>query len=208
MALPSEPLGSDPGDARLSAPSAARNREPILAAIGPFLPRSGLVLEIASGTGEHVAHFAAARPELTWQPTDPVPERRRSIDAWTAHLPNVRPAAELDAASAWPIAHADAVVCINMVHISPWHATEGLVAGAARVLPPGGLLALYGPYRRRGIPMEPGNAAFDADLRRRDPAWGLRDVETVVALAASAGFAPPEIVAMPADNLCLLFRRH
>ncbi|MDT7951319.1 MAG: DUF938 domain-containing protein [Acetobacteraceae bacterium] len=195
-------------DGRLSAPSAARNREPILQAVGPSLPAAGLILEVASGTGEHVAFFAAARPALTWQPSDPDLDRRASIDAWTAGLPNVRPACALDAAAAaWPVAHADGVLCINMIHIAPWSAAEGLFAGAARVLPPGGVLALYGPYRRQGQPMEPGNAAFDADLRRRDPAWGLRTLETVTGLALSCGFAAPDVIAMPADNLTLLFRR-
>src|SRR3954451_24965057 len=129
-------------DARLFAPSAARNRAPILEALRPHLPTSGIVLEIASGTGEHVAHFAAALPELTWQPSDPGPERRASIDAWTAGLPNVRPARALDAVSSdWPIKRADAVLCINLIQIAPWAAAEGLVAGAAGILPPEGLLA-------------------------------------------------------------------
>lgn len=192
----------------MSSPSTARNRGPILDAIGPFLPETGLVLEIASGTGEHVAHFAAARPHLVWQPSDPEPDRRASIDAWTSGLPNVRPACALDAASAdWPISHADAVLCINMIHISPWSATEGLFSGASRLLPPGGLLALYGAYRRQDRPMEPGNAAFDADLRRRNPEWGLRTVEAVTKLAQSFSFGPPAIATMPSDNLTLLFRR-
>ncbi|MCI0753700.1 DUF938 domain-containing protein [Teichococcus vastitatis] len=197
-----------PDDPRRSAPSALRNREPILRALRPHLPAGGLVLEVASGTGEHVAHLAAALPGLRWQPTEPDDANRASIDAWCAGLPNVLPALPLDAAAAgWPVARADAVLCINMIHIAPWAAAQGLVAGAARVLPAGGLLALYGPYRRRGRPMEPGNAAFDADLRRRDPAWGLREVEAVAELAAAAGFGPPGVVAMPADNLTLLFRR-
>jgi SAM-dependent methyltransferase len=194
--------------ARLSAPSALRNREPILDVLRDHLPTAGLVLEIASGTGEHVAHFAVALPELIWQPTDPEPDRRASIDAWAAALPNVRPAVPLDTAAAdWPIPQADAVLCINMIHIAPWPAAEGLVAGAGRLLGPGGLLVLYGPYRRAGQPMEPGNAAFDADLRRRNPAWGLREVGAVVALTAASGFGQPEIVAMPSDNLMLVFRR-
>ena len=195
-------------DARLYAPSALRNRGPILEAISPHLPIAGLVLEIASGTGEHVAYFSAARPGLLWQPTDPEPDRRASIDAWTAGLPNVRPACPLDAASAeWTVAHADVVLCINMVHISPWSASEGLFSGASRILSPGGLVALYGPYRRQDGPMQPGNTAFDADLRDRNPEWGLRTVEAVSHLARSCGFGPPDIVAMPSDNLTLLFRR-
>lgn len=195
-------------DPRRTAPAAARNRGPILQALRPHLPASGTVLEVASGTGEHTACFAAALPGLRWQPTERLPEARASIDAWAAGLPNVLPAVILDAASPeWPVRHADAVLCINMIHIAPWAAAEGLFAGAARVLPAGGLLALYGPYRRGERPLEPSNAAFDADLRRRDPGWGLREVESVTGLALRAGFAPPSLVEMPANNLMLLFRR-
>lgn len=195
-------------DLRLSAPSALRNRGPILEILRPHLPQTGLVLEIASGTGEHVAYLAAALPSLTWQPTDPAPDRRASIDAWVSDLPNVRPACDLDTQHIdWPIARADAILCVNMIHISPWSATEGLFAGAARILPPGGLLALYGPYRRDNRPLEPGNQAFDLDLKSRDPAWGLRTVEAVTALASASGFGPPTIAEMPSDNLTLLFHR-
>ncbi|WP_158742822.1 DUF938 domain-containing protein [Acidisphaera sp. L21] len=194
--------------ARLSAPSALRNREPILDALRPHLPTTGLVLEVASGTGEHVAHFGAALPSLDWQPTDLGSERRASVDSWASDLPNIRPAIELDAtAPNWPVGHADAVLCINMVHIAPWVATQGLVAGAARILPPGGLLALYGPYRRAGQAMEPGNAAFDADLRQRNPGWGLRLLEDVAAVSSAAGFGPPGVTPMPSNNLLLVFRR-
>lgn len=195
-------------DPRLSAPSALRNRGPILETLRPQLPRAGLVLEIASGTGEHVAYFAAALPGLTWQPSDPDPARRTSIDGWTADLPNVRPACDLDAQRAeWPVSHADCILCINMIHISPWSATLGLLAGTARILPPGGLLALYGPFRRGDRPLEPGNQAFDQDLRSRDPAWGLRTVEAVSTVAKSHGFGDPAIAEMPSDNLMLLFHR-
>ena len=195
-------------DLRLSAPSALRNRGPILEILRPHLPQTGLVLEIASGTGEHVAYLAAALPSLTWQPTDPAPDRRASIDAWVSDLPNVRPACDLDTQHIdWPIARADAILCVNMIHISPWSATEGLFAGAARILPPGGLLALYGPYRRDNRPLEPGNQAFDLDLKSRNPAWSLRTVEAVTALASASGFGPPTIAEMPSDNLTLLFRR-
>jgi SAM-dependent methyltransferase len=195
-------------DPRLFAPSAARNREPILQVLRGHLPASGLVLEVASGTGEHVVHFAAALPGLQWQPTDPLPAHRASIDAWAADFANIQSAIPLDAtASDWPLQRADAVLCINMIHIAPWDAAEGLVAGASRILAPGGLLALYGPYRRAGQATEPGNAAFDADLRGRNPAWGLREVETVAALAAGCGFGAPSIMTMPANNLMLLLRR-
>ncbi|MBC9205989.1 DUF938 domain-containing protein [Roseomonas aerophila] len=195
-------------DARRSAPAAARNRDPILQALKPHLPPSGLVLEVASGTGEHILHLAQALPGLRWQPTEPQPEGRASIDAWAAGLPNVLPALPLDAAGDdWPVLRADVVLCINMIHIAPWAAAEGLFAGAARLLGPGGLLALYGPYHRKGQKLEPGNAAFDAELRQRDPAWGLREVGEVAALAGRCGFGAPEVVEMPANNLMLLFRR-
>ncbi len=194
-------------DPRLSAPSAARNRDAILAALRPHLPRSGTVLEIASGTGEHVAYFATALGRLVWQPTDPVPERRASIDAWASGLRNVRRAIDLDTTSdPWPVTAAQAILCINMLHIAPSAATRGLMAGAARVLPPGGPLAIYGPFRWRFRPLEPGNAAFDADLRSRDPAWGLRMVEAVAELAEAVGFGAPTVIPMPADNLVLVFR--
>lgn len=195
---------------RREAPAAARNRQPILDVLQPRLPAKGLVLEIASGTGEHVVHYAAARPELTFQPSDPDAGARASVDDWvrTLSLGNVRPALEIDVTGeSWPVERADAVLCCNMIHIAPWEAAIGLVTGAARLLPPGGLLFLYGPYRRGGRHTAPSNEAFDADLRRRNPAWGVRDLETVVDLAAAQGFSAPEIVGMPANNLSLLFNR-
>ncbi len=198
-------------DPRQFAPSAARNRDPIWSVLQPQLPPRGMVLEVASGSGEHTVHFARlAGPDIVFQPSDPDATARASIDAWAlaAGLTNVKPAAALDAAAdAWPIARADVVLCINMIHISPWSATVGLVRGAARVLPPGGLLFLYGPYRRGGAHTAPSNLAFDQDLRRRNPAWGVRDLEAVADLAAQAGFGDPGIVEMPANNLSLLFRR-
>jgi SAM-dependent methyltransferase len=198
-------------DARQHAPSAARNRDPIWAVLGPQLPQTGLVLEVASGSGEHAVHFArAAGPSIVFQPSDPDAQARASIDAWVAAsgLMNIRPALALDAASdAWPIDNADVVVCINMIHIAPWTSASGLVNGASRVLQPGGLLFLYGPYKRGGQHTAPSNEAFDADLRRRNPGWGVRDLEAVADLAASAGFSPPSIATMPANNLSLLFRR-
>lgn len=198
-------------DARQHAPSAARNRDPIWAVLRPELPARGLLLEVASGSGEHTVHFAdLAGPGLVFQPSDPDPQARASIDAWAAAsgLTNILPALALNAAAGvWPIAHADVVVCINMIHIAPWASAVGLVRGAARVLPPGGLLFLYGPYRRDGRHTAPSNAAFDADLRRRNPAWGVRDIEAVADVATAAGFAAPAIAPMPANNLCVLFRR-
>ena len=197
-----------PRDARRFSPSAARNRGPILDTLRPRLPAAGLLLEVASGTGEHCAHLAAALPSLTVQPTDPDPEALASVNAWCATLPNVRPALPLDAAALdWPVTAADAVLCINMIHIAPWEATIGLIRGAAKVLPAGGLLYLYGPFRRAGIPTAPSNDAFDQDLRMQNPAWGLRELETVTSAAAAEGFGLPEVVEMPANNLSVFFRR-
>jgi cyclopropane fatty-acyl-phospholipid synthase-like methyltransferase len=196
-------------DPRLFAPAAARNREPILAALRVHLPPSGTVLEVASGSGEHIVYLAEALPNLMWQPTDLAPERRASIDAWAhaAGLTNVLPALPLDAAAAeWAVTSADVVLCINMIHIAPSAATAGLLTGAASVLPPDGLLALYGPFRRAGQTLEPSNAAFDADLRSRNPDWGLRVLEEVAESAARAGFAAPVVQAMPANNLMVFFR--
>ena len=195
---------------RLKAPAAARNRDPILAVLRDVLPESGLVLEIASGTGEHVVHFAAALPGLDWQPSDPDAASRASIAAWAAAsgLANVRAPLMLDAASGeWPVSHADAIICINMIHISPWAATEGLMAGAGRLLPEGGVLYLYGPYRRTGHPTAPSNEAFDADLKSRNPLWGLRNLDDVVALAAQHGLELVQVREMPANNLSVVFRQ-
>ena len=195
-------------DARQHAPATARNRDPILAVLRRLAPASGTVLEVASGSGEHAAHFAAALPGLAFQPSDPDPDRRASIAAWCEGIANVRPARALDAAGPdWPCGPFDLVLCCNMIHIAPWAAAEGLVAGAGRVLAPGGLLLLYGPFRRRGVPTAPGNEAFDADLRARNPLWGLRELEAVDTLARAAGFAAPEITEMPANNLCVAWRR-
>ena len=193
-----------------SAPAAARNCEPILLVLRDYLPRPARVLEIASGTGEHAVWFSGALPELTWQPTDRDPEALRSIAAWrdSTGRPNLLPPLRLDAAAdIWPVAQADAVVAINMIHIAPWAATQGLVAGAAQVLTPGGLLYIYGPFREGGVHTGAGNAAFDADLRARDPSWGIRDLDEVAALASQHGFMALERIAMPANNLSVVFRR-
>ncbi len=198
-------------DKRRYAPATLRNRDAILEVLKQHLPVSGLVLEVASGSGEHVLHFAQASTDtLVFQPSDPDPAAQASIDAWAASqgLANVRPAVALDAAAAaWPVSRADAVICINMIHIAPWAAALGLVRGAARVLPPEGMLYLYGPYRRGGRHTAPSNEAFDGSLRTRNPSWGVRDLEAVVELAESHGFAPPAIEEMPANNLSLIFRR-
>lgn len=195
---------------RRHAPAAARNRDPILAVLRDVLPASGTVLEIAAGTGEHAVHFAKALPGLTWQPSDPDTGARASIATWgeEAGLPNLLPPLALDAAAAdWPLERADALVCINMIHISPWEATLGLMAGAGRVLASGAPLVLYGPYRREGHAIEPGNAAFDEDLKRRNPAWGLRLLEEVAEVADVGGFALDRVVEMPANNLTVVFRK-
>lgn len=197
-------------DARLHAPAAGRNRGPILAVLQAHLPAHGLVLEIASGSGEHIVHFAQAFPGLDFQPSDPDAQARASIDAWSAAsgVRNVRPAIALDAASQpWPIETADAALCINMVHIAPWEATVGLIRGAAAVLRAGGMLYLYGPFRRGGEHTAPSNDAFDRSLRQQNREWGVRDLEEVAALAESQGFSAPLVEPMPANNLSLIFRK-
>ena len=196
-------------DRRLHAPATARNRGPILAVLQRHLPPRGLVLEIASGSGEHAVHFATALPHLDFQPSDHDPEARASIDAWarSAGLQNLRPALALDVTrEPWPVHEAAAVLCINMTHISPWAATAALVRGAARILPQGGVLYLYGPYKRDGVHTAPSNAAFDDSLRARNPDWGVRDLEAVAALAEAHGFGPPAVEPMPANNFSLVFR--
>jgi SAM-dependent methyltransferase len=199
-----------PPGARFS-PSTARNRDPILAVLKTCLPPRGLVLEIAAGAGEHAVYNAAALPGLQWQPTDPSPEALASIAAWRewAGLPNLLPPLRLDAADpdSWAVGRAAAIVNINMVHISPWAATLGLMAGAGRVLPPGGVLYLYGPYIEEGVETAPSNLAFDDSLQDRDPAWGLRRKADVAAAAAAHGLTLETRVAMPSNNLSLVFRK-
>jgi len=195
-------------DARLYAPSVARNREPIAAALRELLPEAGLVLEIASGSGEHALHLARAFPALDFQPSDPGAEARASIAAWreAEGPPNLLPPIRLDVLEDAPFPPAAAVLCINMIHIAPWAATLGLLRHAAAALPPGAPLILYGPYLREGVPTAEGNLAFDADLRARNPEWGIRALEDVAA-AAAPGFALERVVEMPANNLTVLFRR-
>jgi hypothetical protein len=195
---------------RRSAPAALRNREPIAEVLADWLPASGLVLEIASGTGEHAAFFAERFPQLEWQPSDVHPDALSSIAAWrnSAALPNLRAPLVIDASNAdWPIDRADALLSINMVHISPWASALGLIDGAARVLQPGAPLILYGPWLKDDIETVPSNLAFDQDLRTRDPQWGLRRVEDFADAAAERGLTLQETRAMPANNLMLLFRR-
>jgi SAM-dependent methyltransferase len=194
---------------RLRYPATARNREPLLAVLRPRLPAKGTVLEIASGSGEHAVSFGAALPHLRWQPSDIDPDARASIAAWVEHegLANVLPPVALDVTQQpWPVAAADAVLCVNMIHIAPWEATQGLLAGAAGVLPPGAPLLLYGPYVVDGE-TAPSNREFDESLRRRDPRWGVRELRDVEHEAADHGLALVETVAMPANNLVVVLRR-
>lgn len=198
----------EPGPRALHAPATARNRDPILEVLLRVLPPAGLVLEVASGTGEHAAWFAPRLPALSWQPSDPDAVARDSIEAWrqAANAGNLLPPLDLDVRRwPWPVDRAEAVVAINMIHISPWQATEGLLRGAATLLGPGAPLVLYGPFRREGRHTAPSNEAFDADLRMRDPSWGVRDLEAVT--EAAEAFDLVEVVAMPANNLTVVLRR-
>lgn len=197
--------------ARRSAPAALRNRKPIAAVLREWLPPGGLVLEIASGTGEHAIHFARAFPHLEWQPTDIHADALGSIAAWRSEtgLANVREPLVLDSSSGdWPVDRADAVVSINMAHISPWSASLGLIAGAAALLPPGGALILYGPWLKDGIETAPSNLAFDSDLKQRNPDWGLRRVEDFSGAASQKGLEFADWRSMPANNMMLLFRKN
>jgi len=198
-------------DARMFSAACERNREPILEVLRDTLPRRGLVLEIAAGTGMHGAWFAPRLgPGVVWQPTDASPDALESIAAWRAQVaaPNLLPPQRLDVtASAWPIDVADAIYCANMVHIAPWACTEGLFAGAARLLEPGAPLALYGPFLRDDVPTAPSNVAFDESLRARDPAWGIRPLRDVNEVAERHAFLLERVVEMPANNLTLVFRR-
>ncbi len=210
-------------DARRYAPATARNREPILAVLQRVLEPADIpktVLEIASGTGEHAIYFGAHLPHCTWLPSEPEPLSRESIVAWQAAEPasNVLPPLAIDVCTApWPIespqfaipnGQIDAIACINMIHIAPWAACEGLCAGAGRILPPGGLLYLYGPFKQNGEHTAPSNASFDAWLQGQDPAWGVRDLAEVASLGRSQGLELAETIAMPANNLSVILRRY
>lgn len=197
--------------ARQVSPSAARNRGPIRDVLTRVLPKSGIVLEIGSGSGEHAVCFARALPKLVWHPSDPDGLARASIEAWigTEQLANVRAPIAIDVrGEAWGVeneAPFDAIVSLNMIHIAPWAASLGLLAGAGRLLRAGGVLFLYGPFMRGGLHTAASNAAFDEDLKRRDKSWGIRDVDELVLEAAPHGFELSEVVAMPANNLSLVF---
>jgi SAM-dependent methyltransferase len=208
--------GSEPflfetsAEAKRFAPATQRNRDAISAVLSEILPQSGTVLEVASGTGEHIVHFAAAFPHLHWQPSDYDAAGLASITAWAEEsgLLNILPPIRIDASAAdWPVSLADAIVCINMVHIAPWVATAGLYAGAARVLAEGAPLYLYGPYRETGVVTAESNEAFDASLKARNPEWGLRQVDDMVSLGAEHGFSLEQRTSMPANNLSLVFRK-
>ncbi len=205
-----DPLATTPRGA-LTSPAVARNTGPILAVLKAHMPARGRVLEIAAGSGEHAAAFARALPGLDWTPSDPSAEARASISAWAAAagLPNLRDPLALDVLdpTTWPPEPLQAVVCVNMIHISPWTATEGLMGLAGSRLRTGGLLVLYGPYKEDDTPLAPSNAAFDESLKARNPAWGLRDRDAVAATAKAVGLALTRRIEMPANNLMLLFRR-
>ncbi|MBB3189037.1 DUF938 domain-containing protein [Halomonas cerina] len=195
-------------DARLMSPAAARNRQPILEVLREVLPDSARVLELASGSGEHAVHCAGAMPGWQWQPSDPSGKALASIAAWQAQtgLPNLAKPIALEATGEWPPGPFEAIVAINLIHISPWAVTEALMARAGERLAPGGMLYLYGPYRRDGRRTAPSNVTFDADLRARDPRWGIRDLEAVVAEAALQGLVLERVVEMPANNFSVVFR--
>lgn len=192
------------------APATDRNRAPILEVLRGVLPERGFVLEIASGTGQHAVYFGGALPGVTWQPSDPDAGARASIDAWRAEsgLLNVRPAVDLDVSREdWGVESADAIVCINMIHISPWSSCEALMRGASRLLSAGAPLYLYGPYRFDGAFTAPSNEAFDASLRAQDLAWGVRDLSDVTAVAVASGFEREAVIPMPANNHSVVFRK-
>ena len=197
-------------DRRQFSPSAARNCAPILAVLQRVLPVEGLVLELGSGTGEHAVHFARHLPALRWQPSEADPAAMASITDWVAHAasPNLLPPLCFElAATPWPVAAADAIVAINVLHYSPWSSTPALFAGAAEVLPVGGVVVCYGPYRRAGAHTAPSNAEFDEWLRSVDPRFAVRDLEAVEAEAQRCGFVLEDVVDMPANNFSLVFRR-
>ena len=193
----------------LHSPATDRNKQPILDVLREILPPDGQVLEIASGTGQHVMYFADALPKLVWQPTDPDEPSRATIQARVraAGLTNVRDPVDLDVRDApWPVKLSDAVLCINMIHISPWAATEALFSNARSILSSAGILYLYGPYCQKGRDTTASNKAFDASLRSRNSEWGIRSLEQVVHFAETQGFVLEKTKDMPANNLSVVFR--
>ncbi len=201
---------TEPKNALRHAPATSRNRDAILEVLKSVLPPEGVLLEIASGTGEHAAYMTPALPGITWQPSDADPSALASIDghAKQSGTDRIRPALAITTTDPWPIDHADAVLCCNMIHISPWASAEGLFDGAARILPSQAPLILYGPFRRNGQHTAASNVAFDDMLKAQDPRWGVRCLDTeVMPLAAQAGFTLDEVHEMPANNLTVVFRR-
>src|SRR5580704_12789529 len=201
---------TEASDPRQYRPHVARNRDPILDVLKRLLPSRGLVLEIASGSGEHAAFFATQLPALSWRPSDPDAGALASIAGHCAAsgAVNLLPPLHLDVTeNVWPIERADAVMCCNMIHIAPWAACEGLIAGAGRVLPAGGILYLYGPYKIDGRHTAPSNQAFDGYLRSQNAAWGIRDLAEVADLAKRHDLALVDTVPMPANNFSVIFRR-
>jgi SAM-dependent methyltransferase len=197
-------------DGRLVVSSAERNSGPILKVLERVLPKTGLVLEVASGTGQHVVHFAQALKSLSWQPTEMDARCRRSISAWlvTANLTNARQPLDLDVRTLpWPVPTLDAIVCLNLIHIAPWSVAMALFAGAGLALREAGLLYLYGPYSVQGKHTAPSNAAFDGALRAQNPEWGIRDLDEVDSVAKEQGFDLAETIEMPANNFSVLFRK-
>ena len=207
-----------PPDQRKFAPATQRNREPILEILLQVLPKQGTILEVASGTGEHAAFFSYHLAPRIWLPSDPNPEMRESITAWCEYFPcdTIQPPIDLDAGSSiWPVEkeplpeqHISAIVNINMIHISPWSACLGLMAGAGRILPPGGILYLYGPYKQNGEHIAPSNAAFDQSLQAQNPEWGVRNLEDVITAAKARNLTLRQALSMPANNLSLVFKHN
>ncbi len=187
-----------------------RNKEPILTVLKEVFPEQGLVLEIASGTGQHAIHFASNLSNITWQPSDIDPELRGSVEAWQAEykLENLNPPIHLDVTSeTWPIQNADAMMCANMIHIAPWEACIGLLDGAGHILPEGGILCLYGPYKVGGKHTAPSNETFDQSLRARDASWGIRNLDDVALEARRRGLHLIKTVKMPSNNFCVIYRK-
>jgi SAM-dependent methyltransferase len=206
------PYSRGAGMTKRDAPATHRNREPILARLEHWLDRPATVLEVASGTGQHAVFFAEKLPHLVWQPTDGDPSSLESISAWAEEsgLPNLRPPLLLDASGPqWPVVagEVDAIFNANMIHIAPWTAAVGLLAGAGRILPVAGRLFLYGPFEIDGVQTSPSNAAFDESLRARDPSWGVRALEDVCTVADASGLVHEETADLPANNKLVVFRK-
>ncbi|APX92200.1 SAM-dependent methyltransferase [Halomonas sp. 1513] len=204
-----DPMAAPGPDPRLSSPAALRNREPILTVLRDWLPPQGRVLEVASGSGEHALHFATALPHLSWQPSDPSATARASIEAWRVEQgpANLLAPLALDVSQRpWPVPDFNALVAINLLHISPWAVSEALFAEAGERLPEGGMVYLYGPFMRDGEHTAESNAAFDADLRQRNPEWGIRELESILALAERHALGVVAVEEMPANNLSVVLR--